>query len=197
MTLLALAVPLSVALAAETPWTHVDVVDGITIQQRAVEGSKFVELRLTTTTDADLTRLCDAIYGKGRVEPGEPDVKSRIIVSETENERVTYETVSPPVASDRDYGARATRIHLPDGACRVAFEAANDLVPKSPDGFVRIEKLKGAWTFERRADGRVGLEYIIHTDPAGALPAFLVERSRRKIAVQWVKLVIGWAKKAQ
>ncbi len=197
MTSLVLTWALLAAPAGESPWTHVDVVDGITLQQRAVEGSKFVQLRLTTTTDVEVKRLCDAVFGTGRIEPGEPDIKSRVVVSETENERVTYEIISPPVASDRDYGARATRTQLPDGACRVTFEAANDLVPKSPEGFVRIEKLKGAWTFEHRADGKTGIEYVIHTDPAGALPAFLVEGSRRRIALRWVKLVIGWAKKAR
>jgi hypothetical protein len=73
----------------------------------------------------------------------------------------------------------------------MTFEAANELAPKSPPGWVRIEKLKGAWIFEPAPGGRTRVTYVIHSDPAGAIPAFMVEGSRRKIALKWIKMLLS------
>jgi hypothetical protein len=178
-------------LTAAPDFKKVDQVDGVLIEARPVEGSKLVELRLTTTTTRTVKSLCDAAFGTGAFDPEEPDLKARTIVFEGEDQRVTYEQISPPLVANRDYAVRATRRRDADGSCRMSFEAANELAPKLPPGWVRIEKLKGAWVFEPGADQRTKVTYVIHTDPAGALPAFLVEGSRRQLALRWVKLLIS------
>jgi len=76
----------------------------------------------------------------------------------------------------------------------MTFEAANELAPPSPEGWVRISKLKGEWRFERGDDGRTKVTYVIFSDPAGSIPAFMVEGSRRKIALRWMKMLISRAK---
>ena len=178
-------------LAAEPEFKKVDTVDGVLIESRPVAGSGVVELKLTTGTDKTVKSLCEAAFGTGKFDPEEPDLKSRIIVSESENERVTYEQISPPVVANRDYAVRAKRVLNEDGSCRMSFEAANELAPKQPDGWVRIAKLKGAWIFEPEAEGKTKVTYLIHSDPGGAIPAFMVEGSRKKIALQWVKKILG------
>jgi hypothetical protein len=177
-------------LTAEPAFKKVDEVDGVLVEARPVEGSKVVELRLTTTTTRTVKSLCDAAFGSGKFDPAEPDLKSRKILEEHEDDRVTYEQISPPVVANRDYAVRARRVRSDDGSCRMFFEAANELAPKSPDGWVRIEKLKGVWQFEP-VDGKTRVTYLIHSDPAGALPAFMVEGSRRTIALKWVKMLIA------
>ncbi|MBM4783506.1 MAG: hypothetical protein GQE15_38005, partial [Archangiaceae bacterium] len=62
--------------------------DGVTIEQRAVPASKFVELRFTTLTDKTPRSLCDAAFGDGKFDPKEPDLKARTIVQESADERV-------------------------------------------------------------------------------------------------------------
>lgn len=185
---------LTLALAAPPDFTKVEEVDGIVVETRPVEGSSLVELRLTTETTKTVASLCDAAFGDGKFDPEEPDLKARTILSSSADERVTYEQISPPVVANRDYAVRARRLRADDGSCRMTFEAANEVAPSKPEGWVRITRLRGEWRFEPTPAGKTRLTYVIFSDPAGSIPAFMVEGSRRKIAVRWVKMIVGRGK---
>jgi hypothetical protein len=182
-------------LAAEPAYEKVSETDGITVEQRNVAGSKFVELKFTTQTNKTARSLCDAAFGDGKFDAAEPDLKSRAIVQESADERVTYEQITPPIVSNRDYVVRARRL-MEGQACRMTFEAANDLGPKPPDGWVRVSKLKGHWLFEPLEGGKTRLTYVVFTDPGGSIPPFLVEGNRRKLGVNWVKMIESRGKTA-
>lgn len=182
-----------VLLAADGEFSKVDEVDGVTIESRKVEGSGFVELRFTTTTTKAPDALCDEAFGTGEFDAEEPNLKSRKVLSQSENERVTYDQITPPIVSNRDYAVRATRIRE-GSACRMTFEAAVDAAPKEVDGWVRVKKLKGFWAFEPLDQQHTRLTYVVFSDPGGALPPFMVEGSRRKLGVTWVKRVIARAR---
>ena len=182
-------------LAAEPAYEKVSETDGITIEQRNVAGSKFVELKFTTQTNKTARSLCDAAFGDGKFDAAEPDLKSRAIVQESADERVTYEQITPPIVSNRDYVVRARRL-MEGQACRMTFEAANELGPKPPDGWVRVSKLKGHWLFEPLEGGKTRLTYVVFTDPGGSIPPFLVEGNRRKLGVNWVKMIESRGKTA-
>ncbi|MEW5741543.1 MAG: START domain-containing protein [Myxococcota bacterium] len=181
-------------LSADGDYAKVDEIDGIVIESRPVASSSFVELRLTTTTDKTPTSLCDAAYGDGKFDPEEPDLKSRTILEESADERVTYDQISPAVVSNRDYAVRAKRVRAGDGSCAMIFAAANDKAPPLPKGWVRIVKLHGSWTFTPLPEGKTKVVYVIHSDPGGSIPAFFVEGARRKIAVRWVKMILSRGK---
>ncbi len=190
-----IATLIAAVLAAEPAWEKVSETDGITIEQRTVGGSKFVELKFTTQTDKTPRSLCDVAFGDGKFDAAEPDLKSRAIVQESADERVTYEQITPPIVSNRDYVVRARRL-MEGEACRMTFEAANELGPKPPDGWVRVSKLKGHWLFEPLEGGKTRLTYVVFTDPGGSIPPFLVEGNRRKLGVNWVKMIESRGKKA-
>lgn len=190
-------IELSLALllhAGPAEFTRVDETDGMLIESRPVAGSDLVELRLTTTTRKSPGSLCDAAFGDGKFDPEEPDLKSRKIISESADERVTYDQINPPVVSNRDYAVRAKRIRTSDDSCRMTFEAANEVAPSKPSGWVRITKLRGEWKFERGADGKTQVTYLVFTDPAGSIPAFMIEGNRRKFAVKWMKMILSRGK---
>ena len=181
-------------LHASPGFTKVEEADGVLIESRPVTGSDLVELRLTTTTMKTPDSLCDAAFGEGKFDPEEPDLKSRKIISESADERVTYDQISPPVVSNRDYAVRAKRIRTSETSCRTTFEAANEVAPSKPSGWVRITKLHGEWKFERREDGKTQVTYLVFSDPAGSIPTFMVEGSRRKFALRWMKMILSRGK---
>lgn len=184
----------ALVLQATPEFTKIEEADGVLIESRPVTGSSVVELRLTTTTPKTPGSLCDAAFGDGKFDPEEPDLKSRKIISESADERVTYDQISPPVVSNRDYAARAKRIRTDDDACKVTFEAANEVAPSKPSGWVRITKLRGEWRFERGDDGKTRVTYLVFSDPGGSIPAFMVEGSRRKFALAWMKMILSRGK---
>jgi hypothetical protein len=177
-------------LAADPGFTRVDEVDGIVVETRPVAGSKFAELRLTTTTSQTVDALCNAAFANARDTTDDPEVKLRQVLEEKPDERVTYDQVAAPMVSDRDYAVRGQRTHLPGGACQIVFEAANDRAPPLKPGWVRIEQLRGSWRFDPE-DGRTRITYTIYTDPGGSLPAFVIEGSRRRAAVRKVKALLA------
>jgi len=183
-----------VLAADETAFEKVTVIDGVTVEQRSVTGSKFVELRFTTTTDKTPQSLCDAAFGDGKFDPQEPDLKSRKILTESENERVTYDQITPPMVSNRDYVVKARRVR--DGeSCRMIFESSTEPAVPTVEGWVRVTKLRGYWLFEPEG-GKTRLTYVVFTDPGGAIPPFLAEGSRRTFGVKWVKMIESRGKKA-
>lgn len=186
----------SLLSAAPAEYKKVEETDGVLIEARPVEGSPIVELRLTTSTTKTTDSLCDAVFGDGKFDPEEPDLKSRKIITESADERVTYDQISPPLVANRDYAVKAKRTRVSDTECSMTFNAANELAPTKPDGWVRITKLWGEWKFERGADGKTKITYVVFSDPAGSIPPFMVEGSRRKFALKWVKMIMSRGKDA-
>lgn len=185
---------LTLTLAAAPDFKKVDETDGVLIESRPVEGSSVVELRLTTRTTKSVRSLCDAAFGDGKFDKEEPDLKSRKVISESEHERVTYDQISPPVVANRDYAVRAKRTVISDTECSMTFAAANELAPSKPEGWVRITKLWGEWHFTRGDDGKTVVTYTVFSDPAGSIPAFMVEGSRRTFALKWMKMIVSRGK---
>lgn len=177
-------------VAAASPWSLVEKTGDIELYQRELDGERVVELKAVTVSKLSVDALCTASYGSDKLDAAESEVKLRKLVSNENGVRITYEQVSAPVVSDRDYAVKAVREPLPNGGCRTRFDAANEHAPPLPKGFVRIEKLRGSWTFEPMAGGNVVCTYVIFTDPGGSIPAMLIEGTRKKTAVNRVKLML-------
>ncbi|MBK7857608.1 MAG: hypothetical protein IPJ65_03060 [Archangiaceae bacterium] len=185
---------LLLTLAADpTGWTPVEKSDGIELFQRELPGERLVELKAITRSKLPVEALCTSAAGGDTLDKREPDIIMRRVVSNAGGVKVTYEQVGTPVISDRDYAVATRRIALPNGGCSTRFEAANQYAPKLPDGFVRIEKLRGSWAFEPQPNGEVLCTYTIFTDPGGPMPAVFIEGPRKKAARTWVKLVLDRA----
>ncbi len=181
---------LSLLLLAAPEWKQVKAQDGVTLDARAVEGSPYAELRATTTVAVPADALCAGAFGTAKRDPKEPSLKTRKLISESENERVTYDQIKAPVISDRDYTVRTKRVKTDKGVCRVLVDLAPELDPPLLDDHVRLKKLRCTWDFEPLPDGRTKLTYIVWTDPETSLPTFLVEPPRHDLMITWVKLVI-------
>lgn len=177
-------------VASSDGFTRVGEAQGVLVESRPVAGSAFVELRVTTVVAGDAERLCARAFGTGRVEAGE-NVDSRQVLAESDDERVTYEQIAPPMVSRRDYALRSRRVRPSPGTCRVEFEAANELAPPPRTGQVRIEQLKGFFAFEQLPDGRVKVTHQIHMDPGGQIAPWMAEATRRDLSVASVRRLVS------
>lgn len=174
---------------------EVSETDGIRISARKVSGSRFPELRLEAFAEGDLERVCARAFGDGKIEPGESHVLSRKVLSESTDERVTHDELDPPMISKRDYVVRRSRTRPSPSTCRVDFSSLDDAPERK--GWVRLRRLFGSTRIERLADGRLRIEYRIHSDPGGSLPAWLVESESRKVSLSWFRMLLADAKKSR
>jgi len=160
--------------------------DGLTLQARAIKGSKFSEYRVVTETAFPVEALCEHIYEWGTKGTDHPGVKLHKVLKDTADDRVVYDQLEQPVVANRDYALAVVRARQPDGTCRIRFWTVNELAPPKPDGFVRMEQLWGSWLFEPLDGGRARLTYTLYSDPAGSIPAVLVHGPAKSAAKESV-----------
>ncbi len=186
---------LLVVLAQPPEWRHDRTVDGLTLDLRAVQNSKYDELRITTTVPGDLQRMCDAIFAKGVGEKVEGSFKKRTILKETDTERWAYEQVALPIVSDRDYVVHV-KLEQPasTGRCEVSFQTEDDPDHPVAPGHVRLACVRGSWTVIPTADGKLSITYLVFSDPGGDIPPFLVHGGQRNAALEFLRSILARAK---
>jgi hypothetical protein len=181
---------------ADSPaqWVPDGSTDGVRVERREVPGSHFDELRLSLLSALSLQRLCDAIYPKIVETTLEQRFKKRELLRQTADERWTYEQISVPVVSDRDY-VMHVKLDQPasTGRCQVTFETVVDPSRPPVAGFVRIPVIRGHWDLMPAGEGKVAVLYEIFSEPGGSVPAFLAKGSQRSAAVDFMKIILARA----
>lgn len=169
----------------------VEVVDGVDVSSRAVDGSSYAELRFRIEADGDADALCAKAWGNGHVQKSEPYVVARQVLEQTGTMRVTHEEISPPLISRRDYVIRRERQALAGGGCRIEFKTVDD--PRAPPkgDLLRIRRMTGTLEVLPDGPGKLKVEQRIHMEPGGALMPWMVEPSRRSEGVRWLKRLVG------
>lgn len=180
-------------LVATPDFQLVEETDGIRIEARPRPDSKFVELRFTTTSRASVEALCDAAYGDGKIPADEHTIRQRRVLRESTDERVTYDVVSPPVISERDYVLKWTRAKSAQ-RCVVRFGVIDSKDAPQPGRLVRLSTVNGEWTFVQVGD-HTSVQYVSHAEPGGDLPPFIVEGPRRSTELDVVRRTVARARR--
>ncbi len=176
------------------PWHEDGVSSGVQVEHRDVPGSHFDELRLSLVTRVPADRICDAIYPKALPTTLERHFKKQVLIRETDSERWTYEQISVPVLSDRDYVVH-TKVEIPGstGRCAVSFGSVEDAAYPPADGFVRIPVIRGRWDVFPIGDGNLSVQYRIFSEPGGGVPAFLSRGGQKSTAIDFMKIILARA----
>jgi hypothetical protein len=183
-----IAALLSLSAPHAEPWKLDREVDGMKVELREV-GSGFPEVRVSTQSALPLTALCDAVWGKGERATG--DFKKRVVISETDTERWTYEQIRVPLVSDRDCVMRVNLVELPaTGRCVVTFQTgAHKDYPPTTD-HERVKLVKGSWLIAPDASGKVKVTYVVYSEPGGAIPPLFARGGQRDAAVSFMKQIL-------
>ena len=159
-------------------WKPVSEKDGVRISVRPVEGSSIKEVRGEGDIDAPLDNI-SAVLGDVQSYP----VLMPPTVEATELKRQGVDTawfhmvIDPPMIFKRDYCIRMTLSHLPGGVFKSEWALDNSVCPAKAKNMVRIERNSGSWVLTPLPDGkRTHVVYQSHTDPGGAVPAWIVNR---------------------
>jgi hypothetical protein len=176
------------------PWRLDGIYDGVQVDRRDVPSSSFDELRLSIFSSSNMERLCGAVYPLRVSTKPDRRFKKQVLLRETSNERWTYEQVSVPVFSDRDY-VMHVKLEQPasSGHCSVAFETEEDPAHPPVSGFVRIPVIRGHWDIFPVAPGKLSVQYRIFSEPGGGVPAFLARGGQRSAAVDFMKIILSRA----
>jgi hypothetical protein len=102
--------------------------------------------------------------------------KSCVLLKQVSPADVYYysEVKLPWPVQNRDFVAHLTVSQNPDTkVVTIDGPVINGMVPPK-DGIVRVDHSKGKWTLIPISKNEVKIEYILQTDPGGAIPAWIV-----------------------
>ena len=164
------------------PFIAVEDKDGVKVSRREVKGNPYQEYRVEVATTLPVEALCFEIFEWGTKDGDGPSVVLHKVLQDGADTRVVYNQIAQPVVANRDFALTIVRERLADGNCRIRFRTTNEAAPPKPEGFVRMDKVWGEWRIDAVAAGGARLTYTLFSDPAGAIPSFLVHGSQQKSA---------------
>lgn len=151
---------------------------GVTLERRAVDGSRFYEYRVHAHTSVAPQVAVDRIWS-GIGDERSPTVKKRTVVRRADAELVVYDQIHAAVVSDRDVTIRIRRSGDAARGFDIAFESTADLGPPPAAGYVRLPLVRGSWHIEPAPEGGSNIAYSCYSEPGGAIPAFLVRGAQQ------------------
>jgi len=139
-------------------------------------GSKIKALKVIAFFDATPQQLAAVIMDVNTATTWVDHLKSSVLIKRVSpNELYYYSEVSLPwPAANRDFVAHLTMSQNPQNG---VVEIDGPAVPgfmQQREGVVRISNSIGKWVITPIAPDKVKVEYTIHVDPAGSLPAWVV-----------------------
>lgn len=181
-----------VSARAEEPWQPCSAGqgDGVTLERRAVPGSKFYEYRASARTPAPPEAVLHGIWN-GVTEQLPAMVKLRKVLSSSDIAMVFYDQLTTKVVSDRDYTLRISWTRNPQtGVIEVPFSTMNELGPPPAAGHVRVPIIRGDWIItpvtldpaaqsDRPATG-AQITYLCYSEPGGSIPAFMARGAQQE-----------------
>lgn len=161
---------------AQTTWVLKKNCDGIKIYAGSVEGSDVKSVKLECTLDASLPQLCALLLDASAHDKWiYCTEKSHAVKQIGENEQVYYSEMDMPFPfTNRDIVVHIKlSLHPVTRVLTVLGEAVDGYVGVKKD-LVRVKMSKIRWTVTPLAAGKLHVSYIANVDPAGKLPAWIV-----------------------
>lgn len=161
---------------AQQSWTLKTEQDGIKVFTRSVADSKFKALKIECKLPTSARRLVAEILDVNNCPKWVYHTKSTSLIKRVSPAELYYysEVDVPWPVQDRDFIAHLkvrqdpdTKVIIVDAPC------VNEFVRERKDD-VRIKHSIGRWVITPLSKSEVQVEYSIEVDPAGSVPAWLV-----------------------
>ena len=161
---------------AQGPWKLHTEKDGIKVYTKSILTSKVKALKIETVLNASASQLVKVILDIDKGQEWVYNTKSSVLVKQiSPSDLYYYSEVSLPwPAQNRDFIAHimvsqnpVSKVVTVDAPCVSGFVAEKE-------GIVRIVQSLGKWVIVPINKTQVKVEYTLAVDPAGSIPAWLV-----------------------
>jgi hypothetical protein len=166
------------AVHADEGWRVMHEKNGIKLERRAVEGSRYFEYRVQAHTTVAPAIAIDRLWG-GIGDERSPTIKKRTVLKRADDELVVYDQIHAAVVSDRDVTIRIHKSADAKGGFEIQFESTGEMGPPPAAGYVRLPMVRGSWRIDPAPEGGSNLAYRCYSEPGGAIPAFLVRGAQQ------------------
>lgn len=157
-------------------WELKKVENGITIYTRATETSDYKELKAVFQIKSSMSSII-AILNDVEAYPEWVFrcETSKVLKKNSDQHLVRYQTVVAPWPVDnRDVVVEVKTYQ--DAKTKIVYQKVNALPDYAPQlkNHVRIREFRATWTLKPLKNGIVEVEYELLVNPAGAIPAWIV-----------------------
>lgn len=161
---------------AQEAWKLSTEKDGVRVYTKSILTSKIKALKIETVLNASASQLVAVIMDVEKGKEWVYSTKSCALVKQVSPSELYYysEVILPWPAQNRDFIAHitvtqnpSTKIVTVDAPCVTGY------VPEKVN-IVRIQKSLGKWIITPLSKNQVKIEYTLAVDPAGSIPAWLV-----------------------
>lgn len=167
---------LSFSTKTTSDWELKKFENGISVYTRLAENSEYKELKavfqLKTSLSSIIALLNDVesypqwVYRCGT---------SKVLKKDSDKHLIRYQTIVAPWPIDnRDVAVEVNSYQ--DEKTKIVYQKVNaspDYAPKLKD-HVRIREFRAVWTLKPLKNGIVEIEYELLVNPAGAIPAWII-----------------------
>jgi hypothetical protein len=165
-----------IPVSAQENWKLQKNKDGIQVYSAEFPDSKIRAVRVVANYDASPEKIADIVMDIDISMEWISHLKSCYLIQRvSQNELYYYAEVKLPwPVLNRDFVAHLTRVeNVQTGTITIDGPAVAGLVPEKK-GTVRINNSLGKWIITPLDSNQVKVEYVLHVDPAGSLPSWLV-----------------------
>lgn len=166
-------------LMLATPWRQTHDAGDITVWERDVPGYRVREVKAQAIVKASAERVRDVLADVEHYPEFMPYLVKNAKITGSSGAHYEYERIEPPLIAPRDY---TVKVVVEDDATlriyRRTWTEANEHSPvPETRGVVRVALNRGGWTVEALTNDEALLTYVLHTDPVGDLPVWIVNKA--------------------
>ena len=158
-------------------WKSAYEKDGVQVSTRPVEGSKILEVQGIGVIESSAEQIFAALGDVEAFPEIMPPTESARVLRREGATAWYYMVINPPVVARRDYCVKISLVRLPDGRARSEWNLTDEHCPAKKSTMVRIEANSGRWVLTPISPTRTHVVYESHTDPAGDVPPWMVNRA--------------------
>jgi ribosome-associated toxin RatA of RatAB toxin-antitoxin module len=162
--------------ASPGEWKLVSSSDNVALYRRSRSGPGHYETKAVgdiAASTAIVHAVLEDVDSYPRFMPY--TVECRIVKREGDSV-LTYQRISAPLVSDRDYTLRVrttTRTLEGGTSYRSRWETENAAGPAEKPGVVRVKLCEGGWLLEPIGPNATRATYTVYTDSGGVIPGFI------------------------
>lgn len=166
----------SIAALAQTQWQLRTEKEGIKVYSSEVPDSKIKAIKVIGDFYTTPAQLAAVVMNVSTATDWVYHLKSSTLIKKVSNNEIYYyaEVSLPWPAANRDFVAHLTAIQNPQTKTITIDGPAVPGYVAEKKGLVRIDNSVGKWIITPIGTNQVRVEYSIHVDPGGTLPAWLV-----------------------
>ena len=164
--------------AEQSPWQLRANKDGIPVYTRKVAGSPILEYKANVILNAPIDKAISLFEDEKQIPRWYFQcVHSELVENDGPKQKVIYLILHLPwPVAARDFVFKRTRSEdSSSGNITYSLTALPDRLPQVK-GMIRVQSIESYWTFKSLPEGQTQIFFQQHTDPAGNIPASIVNQ---------------------